>query len=1027
LTPIEHIQKQSIIKKIISAVKKKPVEIIINEIELCALVVSAIYMKLEGRMGVVVSDDKYLNDYQTNIQNNIDTSVYQFYNKTINETVVDGFVSEKEEQFELGQRALENKKKGLYVASKDSLQNKIKKSNKKGDDIIIKINEKIDLKNILHKLDSWGYAQSDWCASKKMYAVRGGIVDIFPTLQKLPVRLELEGKNVVSMRNFNITTQESIKKIDTIIIYRPVVDKSSSYDGILNNIYIEKLDFILYIIPFNETNISKKIPQFDLYCEKLPTVSPPFSLLNKKFEKLTKDVGRVYVFKGIGEKINKNNKTVACKTVFNANLKSKQLDAIFLGYTGKTNKPEKINIDGLKQKKVFKLDDIKWGDILVHRDYGLGVYKGLGFVGPKQKSEENIKIEYLGGTNVFVPINKFDRIHKYIGPGGATPKLTRLGSGAWEKQKLTTKKSVKKVVGRLIENYKDKQKPRGYTYSGDNEIIQSVVDGFPYTETPDQSTSIDDVFKDMSSPKPMDRLIYGDVGFGKTEVAIRAAILAITSGRAVFFLAPTTVLSDQHYINCLNRLGGVGVSVELLSRFKTKKEQQDIIKSFDRGMVDLLVGTHRLLSGDIDINRLGLLIIDEEHRFGVKHKEEIRRLKSKVDVLTLTATPIPRTLQQSLVGIRDTSKIETPPQDRLPIKTFINQFNWEDIKNKINHELKRGGQVYFVHNEIENMPFVVDKISGFFPNSVIKGAHGQMPSGPLEKTVLGFFNKKVDVLVCTTIIESGLDVKNANTIVVNNAQNFGLSQLYQIRGRVGRGSRQAYCYLCVPQKTKLLPDAYQRLKTMEYYTNLGSGYDIAIKDLEIRGAGNMFGYEQSGQMLQVGLELYNKILEETIIEERGSKKTKEQFWPVVSVDQPALIGLDYMPSAQDRLYYYQQIAAVKTTKKVDEIKSRLIDQFGGVDDSVNNLFMVAKLQCLLSPTPIKKCLINKKNVELVFKGVDKTNLGGLFEATSVLSKKTGKKYKFKEGRGAWGVVFSDVERGGLVDFVRDFGVLFSGL
>ena len=1026
MTPTEHIQEQKITKQIVSAVRKKPVEIIINEPELCGLVISALYRKTEGRMGVVVPDDKYLNSCQSNIQKIDDSLIYQFYEEIRNETAIDGFVSEIEERFEIGQRALEKKKSGLYITSKGALKNKIKTIKEESDEILIKNNEKVDLKKTLYKLDNWGYAQSDWCASKKMYAVRGGIVDIFPTLHKLPIRLEFEGNTVVSMRKFNIATQESVKKIDSIVLYRPIVDKSSSYDGTLNNIYSINLDYLLYIIPFNSTNIPKKPSRFDLYCEKIPTISPSPGLLNKKVENLTKNVERVYVFKGLGDKINKNKKIVFCKSTFNANLKSKQLNAVFLGYAGKTNKTKQINIDGVKQKKVFKLDDIKWGDILVHRDYGLGVYRGLDFVGPKQKSEENIKIEYVGGTNVFVPINKFDRIHKYIGPGGATPKLTRLGSGAWEKQKLTTKKSVKKVVGHLIESYKQKQKPRGYLYSGDDEIIQRVVDDFPYTETPDQSSSIDDVFRDMSDSKPMDRLIYGDVGFGKTEVAIRAAILAITSGRSVFFLAPTTVLSDQHYINCVNRLGSVGVGVELLSRFKTKKEQQEIIKKFDLGLVDLLVGTHRLLSGDIDISRLGLLIIDEEHRFGVKHKEEIRRLKNKVDVLTLTATPIPRTLQQSLVGIRDTSKIETPPQDRLPIKTFINQFNWVDIKNKIDLELKRGGQVYFVHNEIENMPFIVDKISGLFPNSVVRGAHGQMPSGPLEKTVLGFFNKKVDVLVCTTIIESGLDVKNANTIIVNNAQNFGLSQLYQIRGRVGRGSRQAYCYLCVPQKTRLLPDAYQRLKSMEYYTSLGSGYDVAIKDLEIRGAGNMFGYEQSGQMLQVGLELYNKILEETIEEERGSKKTEKKSWPVVSIDQSALIGLDYMPSAQDRLYYYQQIASAKTTKEVDEIKGRLVDQFGGTDDSIDNLFIVAKLRCLLSFTLIEKCTINKKELGLFFKTANEDDVGVLLKTTSSLSKKKGKNHRFKKGRNTQGVVFSGVRKDELVDFVRDFGLLFSG-
>ena len=416
----------------------------------------------------------------------------------------------------------------------------------------------------------------------------------------------------------------------------------------------------------------------------------------------------------------------------------------------------------------------------------------------------------------------------------------------------------------------------------------------------------------------------------------------------------------------------------------------------------------------------------QEHRFGVKHKEAIRGIKRGVDVLTLTATPIPRTLQQSLVGIRDTSKIETPPQDRLPIKTYINRFDWVDIKNKIQFEINRGGQVYFVHNEVESIPFIVQRLSSDFPNATISGAHGQMASGPLEKIVLGFFNKKVDVLVCTTIIESGLDVKNANTIIVNNAQNFGLSQLYQIRGRVGRGSQQAFCYLCIPKKTKLLPDAYQRLKTMEYYTNLGSGYHIATKDLEIRGAGNVFGYEQSGQMLKVGLELYNKILSEAISKEAGENK-KTTNGVVVNIDRDSLISSNYMPSTADRLRFYQELVGVKNNNELDSIKKRIEDQFGVVDESIRNLFIVAEIRLVLFNTPVEKCVIKGASVGFGIKTDINIDAVVFMKRLVVFSKKIKKDYRFESvGKNSW-VYFDNTKDRTLVETVRGFVGLFSGV
>ena len=1020
---LEYISKQSTLEDMLVDMELGSIEITTNSTHVLSLVVNAIHERIGGLLGVVHSDETMFNRHWKLSQYTENRKTYAFTENLNKNHQVEGFRSIEDETFEIANRALVQKKNGVYLSTTKVLDKKIIKKPDTKNDIDIKIGVKIDREEIFDKLENWGYTHSDWCSSKNTYASRGGIVDIFPALHRHPIRIELEGLSVVSMRVFNTTTQESIKNIKKIKIHQPLAKNKDSTEYKLRNFYSSTVENILYITSEYSENSVKTVRCFDLFCEQLSQKTLPLRLMNKKISDYINKDERVFVFKGVKVDQSLEKHIDRCDILFGENVKCLALGAIFFGTPGTTQKHLKNTTHGTQQRPVSGLDDIRWGDVLVHQDYGLGVYRGLEQL---NTGKENIKIEYLGGANVFVPLDRFDRVHKYIGPGGGAPKLTKLGSGVWEKQKLTTRKSVDKVVSHLIENYKQKQKPRGFVYDGDSELIQQVVDSFPYIETLDQSQSISDVYSDMSKDRPMDRLVYGDVGFGKTEVAIRAAIMAITSGKGVFFLAPTTVLSDQHYITCVNRLSPVGVRVELLSRFRSKKEQVKILEKYKNGQIDMLVGTHRLLSGDVDTSRLGLLIIDEEHRFGVKHKEAIRGIKRGVDVLTLTATPIPRTLQQSLVGIRDTSKIETPPQDRLPIKTYINRFDWVDIKNKIQFEINRGGQVYFVHNEVESIPFIVQRLSGDFPNSAISGAHGQMASGPLEKIVLGFFNKKVDVLVCTTIIESGLDVKNANTIIVNNAQNFGLSQLYQIRGRVGRGSQQAFCYLCIPKKIKLLPDAYQRLKTMEYYTNLGSGYHIATKDLEIRGAGNVFGYEQSGQMLKVGLELYNKILSEAISKEAGENK-KTTNGVVVNIDRDSLISSNYMPSTADRLRFYQELVGVKNNNELNSIKKRIEDQFGVVDESIRNLFIVAEIRLVLFNTPVEKCVIKGASVGFGIKTDINIDAAVFMKRLVVFSKKIKKDYRFESvGKNSW-VYFDNTKDRTLVETVRGFVGLFSGV
>jgi transcription-repair coupling factor (superfamily II helicase) len=578
-----------------------------------------------------------------------------------------------------------------------------------------------------------------------------------------------------------------------------------------------------------------------------------------------------------------------------------------------------------------------------------------------QIDQECIKIEYANDGLVYVPIDRLSKIHKLISAGKKVPVIASLGTNRWDYQKRKAKESAQKIVKEMIDFHASKSQDRGFLYDPNDQFYYALVSTFPFIETEDQTSSIQATIADMEKPNPMDRLICGDVGFGKTEVALRATIKAIASGKQVLLLAPTTILADQHFISTKLRFDPLGARVELLSRFKTKKEQLNILSLMQSGQVDIVIGTHRLLSDDIHIKDLGLLIIDEEHRFGVKHKEKIRLLKQNVDVLTLSATPIPRTLQQALVGYRDISRITTPPKTRKPIRTFVEFFHWDIIKKTLNYEISRNGQAYFLHNNITELPFYYNKIKDLFPDRAIAIAHSQTPSRELEKIVLSYFNGDIDILICTTIIESGLDVSNANTIIINNAHKFGLSQLYQIRGRVGRSYRQAYCYLMLPLKQSFGSDALQRLKAIEQFTSLGSGYDIATKDLEIRGAGNLFGYQQSGHISSVGFELYCSLLQEAFDESSG--RASKQIEPTrIIIDKPTLLESDYVPLAQDRLYFYQRLAETNNQEHVKDLELELIDRFGPLPNSAGRLLVATRYRVALSGSSVSHLYLKTKKV-----------------------------------------------------------------
>ena len=835
-----------------------------------ALFLSVLFQETSKPVAVVCQNEESAEAFYSDCLGLLGGRVFSFPDYRKDQSSVPGFISRNRVVFTQSFNTLLSKKPGVFVSSAGAIKClTVSPKTHDEDSLLCVVGAEVPMALFLDKLTLWKYERVDHSHSPNTFACRGGILDVFPLYDKQPIRIEYFGNKIDSIRTYNPTTQLSSKKLSRFHLRPPVVRRNKQQLALSDSLALY-CNRVLYITDSGVSFLSGE-NKIDVFVDPLSFEGLPSSVQEKGVDLIFSQfsAGSVFLFNPLGKLFPRRDEMLEVPACLREGFSLPSLGVACFAMRGKKARVQKkpVGVGSNKQyEKISSLVDLAWGDFLVHIDYGVGVYRGLETVGADGAREENIKIEYAGGDSVFVPISRFNRVHKYIGAGGGAPKIARLGSGLWEKQKALTKKSAEEVVGHLVNIYQARSQPRGFRYIKNNSLMQKLEDSFPFQETVGQLEAIKDINNDLDKKTPMDRLVYGDVGFGKTEVALRAAMRVVLSGKVTFFLSPTTVLSDQHYITCKNRLGVLGVNVELLSRFRTKKEQALILERLHNKKIDVLVGTHSLLSDDVSTENLGLLIVDEEHRFGVKHKEHIRRLKNRVDVLTLTATPIPRTLQQSLVGIRDTSKIKTPPQDRLSILTEVVSFNWSYIKKPIQKEIDRGGQVYFLHNDIKKLPFLLEKIASFFPMARVAVGHGQMPSKQLEKTILSFFDGGVDILICTTIIESGLDVPNANTIIINNAQKLGLSQLYQIRGRVGRGERQAFCFLCVPAGAALLSEAYQRLKAIEYYSDLGSGYQIAMKDLEIRGAGNLFGYEQSGQISNVGFELYNKILNRAVLE-----------------------------------------------------------------------------------------------------------------------------------------------------------------
>ncbi len=809
---------------------------------------------------------------------------------------------------------------------------------------------------------------------------------------------------------------------DNLNIQKALVEKERIIpDGILNignideldkvfknaNIYLEKNDFNIkvqgenYNFNFREVNYYKS--NIEEFFEDLRTAK----LNNKKIyilldtEEKAKKISDILMKQEIVNKvdldfeasdINDNIITIGVKKISTGfELYDLKLLVISANELIDVEKKRKKVHSSFKQGEKIIFEELKIGDYVVHKTHGIGQFIGVNTIKADGVTKDYIKIRYKNDDILYVPTDQLDNIRKYIGSGDEKPKINRLGSKEWSNTKNRVKNNLREVARELIELYAKRQKIKGYSFSKDTVWQQEFENNFPYQETEDQIRCIDEVKKDMESPRPMDRLLCGDVGYGKTEVAIRAAFKAVMDQKQVAYLVPTTVLANQQYESFKERMELFPIRVEVLNRFRTKKEQEEIIRKLKLGEIDVIIGTHRLLSKDVQFKDLGLLIIDEEHRFGVKDKEKIKEYKTNIDVLTMTATPIPRTLHMSIVGIRDMSVIYEPPQNRKPVQTYVLEYDREVIKEAITKEIERKGQVFYLFNNVERIEGKANEISDLVPEANIAYAHGKMTGTELENIMMEFVNGNIDVLVCTTILESGIDIPNANTIIVENADRLGLAQLYQIRGRVGRSDIQSYAYITYKRDKLLSEVADKRLKAIKEFTEFGSGFKIAMRDLEIRGAGSLLGEIQHGHLEQVGYDTYCKLLDEVIKEMQGIE-IEEENDVQIDLNISTYIPDNYIEDASQKIKIYQDIALCRTEEDIQNVIDTIIDIYGDMPKQIENLIEIVRIKELCKRNNILK-VMQKANGIVFYFDAKKFRM----EVVDVLLERYKNKIKFSPG------------------------------
>ena len=938
-------------------------------------------------------------------------------------------------------RLQENSTPLIIVSYPDALIEKtVSSEHLKEHTLTVSVGEQIDSSFVSEVLDDYGFRYVDYVYEPGQYAQRGSILDLFSYSSEFPYRIDFFGDEVESIRNFDMESQLSIEKFNDIRIV-PELSKTSSrnsslFSSLPNNsiLGIEDMRWILSRIDsLNEDELHIDIDLENVEYVKADFISSEeFSVALSKFTQLRFDAkfidtpNAVVNFKTSPQPLYHKNFDLLSDslhqfmdegyTIYILSDSEKQQKRLFHifedrndsipfipvnktlheGFSDATTKIccftdhqifdrfHKYNLksDKARSGKVAltlkELNQLQTGDYVVHMDHGIGKFSGLVRLPIGDKVQEVIKLTYHNNDAVFVSIHALHKVSKYKGKEGESPKLNKLGSGAWERVKAKTKSKIKDIARDLIKLYAERQQEKGFAYSSDTYLQTELEASFMYEDTPDQVKATRDIKSDMQSEQPMDRLVCGDVGFGKTEIAIRAAFKAATDGKQTAVLVPTTVLATQHYQTFSGRLDNFPVRVDYISRVRTSKEQKEILEDLQNGKIDILIGTHRIVSKDVKFKDLGLLIIDEEQKFGVSTKEKLKQMKINVDTLTMTATPIPRTLQFSLMGSRDLSIISTPPPNRYPIQTEVHTFDLEIIRDAINFEISRNGQAFIVNNRIHNIYEMESLLLREIPGIKVAVGHGQMDAKKLEGVITDFMNHEQDVLIATTIIESGIDMPNVNTIIVIDAQNFGLSDLHQLRGRVGRSNRKAFCYLLSPPLYTLSTDSRRRLQAIESFAELGSGLNIAMHDLDIRGAGNLLGAEQSGFIADLGYETYRKILIEAVQElrkdefsdlykeELASKSEAEEFVDDVHVesDLELMFPVMYIPNDAERVAIYRELDEMETETEILNFTNRIEDRFGKIPHQARELIRIVRLRRLAKPLGIEKVVLRNGQMSL---------------------------------------------------------------
>ncbi len=905
--------------------------------------------------------------------------------------------------------------------------------------LFLKVGGKTDFETLVTQLHEAGLKREEMVEKVGEFSVRGGIIDLFVWNYEDPLRIEFFGNKIESIRAFDVFTQRSTRTVkeitvlpnlsrgetrpvfvdaflpDTTVLFaedtqvalqktgRRFAKARQMFDQLQEEQVAERAPETLYM---DESRLKKLYERFlfcktdlveDSLCETVDfkvAPHPDFTGSMKRFLQYVQNQSTQP--RDMHLEIQAMNPPQAERLrdileeeeiPFNGRIVPHTLHNGFIAAEPAVQVLTDHEIfNRFKRRKTYRrfkngeylrqLSTLNLYDYVVHIDYGIGRYMGMEMLDLGPVKKECIKIAYRDGDHLFVTVDNLNRVQKFSSEEGAAPQLTKLGTPEWERAKQKTKESLKKVAAELIRLYAGRKAQNGFSFSKDQHWQKELEASFMYEETEDQLKSINEVKQDMESEKPMDRLLCGDVGFGKTEVALRAAFKAVLDGKQVAVLVPTTILAFQHYETFRKRLAEFPVKVEMLNRFRTAKQQREILEGLASGQIDIVIGTHRLISADVTFKDLGLLVVDEEQRFGVKHKEKLKQYRLSVDILSMTATPIPRTLHMALMGARDLSHIDTPPGNRLPVHTEI--INWDDerLYHIITRELSRGGQVYFVHNRVETIQAMKENLAALVPQARITVGHGQLPEKQLERVMLDFMDRKYDVLVATMIIENGLDIPNVNTIIINRADKFGLSQLYQLRGRVGRSSEQAYAYLLVPGMEKLTDTSRKRLRAIQDFTDLGSGYKVALRDLEIRGAGNLLGKEQSGFVQTVGFDLYCKILDQAVdelkeglvpdMDQAAGQTAKPKVDPKLDVDFDLFIPESFIPGEMERISVYHRLVNFSAGDQIAELKEELKDRFGKLPQSVRYFLQVIEIKLLAARIYAKRIILKSEKMKLFF-------------------------------------------------------------